>query len=296
MEPLQKGEPAPHHTGHDSAEAQHEQHVSAHVNTHGKQVVITIDIADHCRHEQPHPQPDPGQEVVYVLTIDGTKHKMSNPNPTGRELLALVGKTPQTHQLNQQQRVAGKPKVTRVKPTDTVDLTTWGIEKFMTLPLDNTEGSTLDNELAPRRQFVLPADDVEYLDGLGLRWEVIAGGPQGCVLVHDVPVPAGYTVPAVCLAVQLEAGYPRSILDMVYVYPALQRTDNQEIGALCPMHLDGKQFQRWSRHRTGANPWRMGIDNLGTHIEQARLWFEQEFVKRPRIDHPQTAPAHAVLS
>lgn len=295
MDTLHDQDPADKPAGHHPTGA-NPDHVTAHVHANGHEVVITIDIADHCRHDKPHPKPDPGQEVIYVLTIDGDKHKTSNPHPTCAELLALVGKTPHTHQLNQQHRVDGKPKVTRVKPTDTVDLTKWGIEKFMTLPLDNTEGAETDNELALRRQFLLPAEDVEYLDGLDLRWEAVDSGGQRYVLVHEVPLPAGYTVPAVCLAVQLDAGYPRSVLDMVYAYPGLQRLDNQPIGALSPLPIDGKQFQRWSRHRTGANPWRMGIDNLGTHLEQARLWFEQEFAKRPRTDQLLTVPAHAVLS
>ena len=295
MDKIHDGDPAPHNTGHDSSEPNHDQ-VTAHVHANGHEVVITIDIADHCRHDKPHPKPDPGQEVVYVLTIDGDKHKTSLAHPTCAEILALVGKTPHTHQLNQQHRVEGKPKVTRVKPTDSVDLTKWGIEKFMTLPLDNTEGAQTENELAPRRQFVLPAEDVEYLDGLELPWEAIDSGGQRYILVHEVPLIAGYTVDTVCLAVQLDAGYPRSVLDMVYVYPDLQRLDNQPIGALSPLPIDGKHFQRWSRHRTGANPWRMGVDNLGTHIEQARLWLEQEFTKRPRTDQPLNVLAHAVLS
>lgn len=295
MEPLHHGDPAPQNPGHHSAQPNHEQ-VSAHVQTHGNQVVITIDIAEHCKHDNPHPKPDPGQEVVYVLTIDGAKFKTSNPRPSCAEILALVGKSPKTHQLNQQHRVDGKPKVTRVKPTDTVDLTEWGIEKFMTLPLDNTEGSETENKLALRRQFVLPEEDEEYLDGLNLDWETILSGQQRYVLIHHAPLTPGYTVGSVCLAVQLDAGYPRSILDMVYVYPSLQRSDNQAIGAISPMLIDDKQFQRWSRHRTGANPWRMGIDNLGTHIEQARLWFEQEFIKRPRTDQPLAIPGYAILS
>jgi len=35
------------------------------------------------------------------------------------------------------------------------------------------------------------------------------------------------------------------------------------------MQLDNKTFQQWSRHRTPANPWREGVDNLGTHVPLA---------------------------
>jgi hypothetical protein len=45
--------------------------------------------------------------------------------------------------------------------------------------------------------------------------------------------------------------------------------------------LDGKSFQRWSRHRTAENPWRIGRDNLGTHIILVEDWLAREFEKCP---------------
>ncbi|TGD76909.1 multiubiquitin domain-containing protein [Hymenobacter wooponensis] len=270
--------------------------VSAHVQTHGNQVVITIDIADHCRNDRPHPTPDPGQEVVYVLMIDGDKYKTTNSNPTGEEILALAGKNSRQYQLNQQRREHGKVKVTRVKPTDKVDLAEWGIEMFMTLPLDNTEGAESAIELAPRRQFVLPEADTEYLNGHADRWETLVVNGQMCLLMHGLGLPDGYTVSQVDVAVLLPSEYPRCALDMVYVHPPVHRKDGQQINnlAIAPWTIDGKAFQMWSRHRTGINPWRMGVDNLGTHLEQARLWFDQEFDKRPRLDHPVNHQAYAV--
>jgi hypothetical protein len=67
---------------------------------------------------------------------------------------------------------------------------------------------------------------------------------------------------------------------MVYFYPALARTDGIRIGATETVQLiDGKGFQRWSRHRTPQNPWRVGHDNLGTHIILIEDWLEREFKK-----------------
>jgi hypothetical protein len=43
--------------------------------------------------------------------------------------------------------------------------------------------------------------------------------------------------------------------------------------------LDGKQFQQWSRHRTGANPWRPGLDNVCTHLLLVNSWLEKELRK-----------------
>lgn len=273
-------QPSPN-SGHE-----HPEHVSADVHAEGNRITIVIDVAEHCRHDRPHPKPDPGVVFRYKIKVDDQEFILDESRLTGSQILKLVGKTPKSHQLNQQRRIDGKPKPKRVGPDETVDFTEPGIEKFMTLPLDNTEGESIQ-ELAPRRQFLLPAEDVEYLQGSGLRWETIISDGQ-CVVVHDFPVPDGYNAPATRLLVRLPSGYPRVPLDMVYVYPPLRRSDGQPIGALTPLPLDGITYEQWSRHRTGVNPWRLGVDSLVTHLEQAKVWFEQEFDKRPRL--------HAVLS
>ena len=132
-----------------------------------------------------------------------------------------------------------------------------------------------------RRQFQLPEEDINYLDSLNLLWEAINEGCMHWVIISDYPVCPGYTVEKVAVAIKIETGYPRSPLDMAYFFPALQRMDGKGIKALSFQPLDGKQFQRWSRHRTGANPWREGIDDLSTHMGLVSFWFEQEFKKQP---------------
>jgi hypothetical protein len=64
---------------------------------------------------------------------------------------------------------------------------------------------------------------------------------------------------------------------MVYFSPPLKRLDNQPIGALTNQPLEGKIFQRWSRHRTPLNPWRPGLDNLETHLLLVDYWMKREF-------------------
>ena len=270
-----------HSRGHE-----HPEHVSANVHADGNRITIVIDVAEHCRHDRPHPKPDPSVVLRYKIKVDDQELVVDESRLTGSQILALVGKTSKSHQLNQQRRIEGKPKPTRVAPNETVDFTERGIEKFMTLALDNTEGESI-NELALRRQFLLPAEDVEYLDATGMPWETVNSGGQ-CVILHNFPIPDGYTVPTTRLLVRLPSGYPRVPLDMVYVYPALRRADGQPIGALTPLILDGTAYEQWSRHRTSVNPWRMGVDSLVSHLEQAKVWFEQEFDKRPRL--------HAVLA
>lgn len=74
----------------------------------------------------------------YLIIIDRTKFKVTKPSMNGRELLELAGKTPpERFQLNQRFRGG---KVQKVGLDEEVSFTEPGIEKFMTVPLDQTEG------------------------------------------------------------------------------------------------------------------------------------------------------------
>ena len=131
--------------------------------------------------------------------------------------------------------------------------------------------------MALRRHFDLSADDQRFLDEYGLPWETLVDGSQW-VLVHDFPTVAGYNHSRVTAAIRLETGYPNTELNMVYFFPALARADGKAIGATQAIQqIDGKVFQRWSRHRTAQNPWKAGRDNIGTHILLVEDWLAREF-------------------
>jgi hypothetical protein len=131
-----------------------------------------------------------------------------------------------------------------------------------------------------RKDFQLPEEDVVFLDGLDLPWEAINDHGMQWVLVHDYSVVSGFNHKKVSVAIKIETGYPRMQLDMAYFFPPLQRLDGKGINAISGQTIDGKQFQRWSRHRTPANPWREGVDDLSTHLALVSFWFEQEFIKQ----------------
>jgi hypothetical protein len=130
-----------------------------------------------------------------------------------------------------------------------------------------------------RRQFLLPEADEDYLNACGLEWETIIESSWRWLLLHGYPLPHGYNVSKATAAVSISAGYPDAQLDMVYFHPPLTRLDGGAIGALSSQTIDGKSFQRWSRHRTGANPWRPGEDDLSSHLALVRHWLEREFEK-----------------
>jgi hypothetical protein len=131
-----------------------------------------------------------------------------------------------------------------------------------------------------RRQFQLPEDDIVFLDSLGLEWETLNEGGMQWVIIYDYPIAEGYNQTKIAVGIKIETGYPRAALDMAYFFPPIQRQDGKAINAISNQAIDGKLFQRWSRHRTGQNPWREGLDDISTHLSLISFWFEQEFIKQ----------------
>jgi hypothetical protein len=132
-----------------------------------------------------------------------------------------------------------------------------------------------------RREFQLPERDVRFLDATGRPWETIGLPGKRYVLIHGYPVPLGYNIPEVIAALKIDPGYDDAQIDMVYFFPALVRQDGKPINAITNESIDGKSFQRWSRHRTSAYPWRPGEDYIGTHMALVDDWLEREFRLKP---------------
>lgn len=127
-----------------------------------------------------------------------------------------------------------------------------------------------------RRAFQLPEEDDECLAGQGLKWEAMLEGGTRWLLIPDYHVPEGYNHRAVSLALRIPPSYPDDQIDMVYFSPALALTSGRAIRQLTPLALDGREYQQWSRHRTAANPWRPGLDNVCTHLLQVNSWLQRE--------------------
>lgn len=127
-----------------------------------------------------------------------------------------------------------------------------------------------------RREFALPPEDVEFLEEMGWAWEAIQEGKMMWLLILEYPVPDGFQIKATSVALQLAATYPEAQIDMVYFFPGLSRVDGGGIRQLSDHRLDGKVWQRWSRHRTAQNPWQPGVDGLETHMLLVREWLLRE--------------------
>jgi Multiubiquitin len=74
----------------------------------------------------------------YRIRIDKQKYEVEAPAMTGRELLTLAGKLPITNYMISQKFRGGQAK--KIGLDEKADFTTPGVERFMTLPLDQTEG------------------------------------------------------------------------------------------------------------------------------------------------------------
>lgn len=127
-----------------------------------------------------------------------------------------------------------------------------------------------------RRAFQLPEEDEECLAGQGLKWEATLEGGTRWLLIPEYLVPDGYNHRAASLALRIPPSYPDDQIDMVYFHPALALSSGKAIRQLTPLALDGKEYQQWSRHRTAANPWRPGVDNICTHLLQVNSWLQRE--------------------
>lgn len=158
-------------------------------------------------------------------------------------------------------KVAGQPK-SEVGIDQEIDLSMPGIEKLRLMPqaVDNGEA------LAPRRAFSLLAEDVEYLDRLGLGWETVVEEQRRWLLVHDYPLPPGFTVGTSDIALEIPPTYPQAQIYGFFAFPPLALANARVIPSTqLSGVINGKPFVGWSRYRPG-QPWDPDTDNVVTQF------------------------------
>ena len=224
-----------------------------------------IEIEEYVRMKKPIPH-----AKRYVIRIDKEKRVVHTPELTGRQILELVGKTPDKFKLYE--HFPGK-QPEPVGPDKEVHLHKHHVERFTTMAKDTTEGRAV---ATLRRDFRLPSIDEQYLDSLGLPWETVRDIGLLWLLVHDWKIGPGYNTDAVRIALQIPGGYSDNQIDMVYFLPPLARIDRRPIATISSQLICGETYQRWSRHRTSANPWRPGIDDISTHLTLVDEWLKRE--------------------
>jgi hypothetical protein len=225
-----------------------------------------IDLEEFATAGKPVP---PGKK--YRIRIDKETKVVEVDHLKGREILGLVGKTTEKFILRQRVKGGVKP----VGPDETVSFLDPGVERFMTIPNEVTEGEGEQT----RRHLNLLNDDEVFLNDLGLRWEAVIESGMQTVIIYSWPLPAGYNVATADVHVRFTSGYPDTQLDMAYFAPPLTRTNGRGINAVSIVRLDGRDWQQWSRHRTATSAWRSSVDNLSTHMALVDDWLAAELQK-----------------
>ena len=97
-----------------------------------KEDVEIIEVEAFAKEGKPVPK-----DKHYRIRIDKEIKVVDQATITGKEILALVGKTPQQYNLYQHFH---KAQTEIVPPDKIVDLTAPGVERFTTMKIENTEG------------------------------------------------------------------------------------------------------------------------------------------------------------
>ncbi|TAL35810.1 MAG: hypothetical protein EPN98_05940 [Phenylobacterium sp.] len=202
-----------------------------------------------------------GRKPTWKLNVQGVVLDVPVPTIVVRDALVQAGFNPDQgwHIFL---KVAGQPK-RAVELGDTVDLRTPGIEKLRLTPKEVNNGEIPP---APRREFDLLEADDRHLAALALRWETLIQGERRWLLVHDYPVPAGYTVKRILLSLEVPPTYPGAQIYGFYAFPPLALAAGGQIPSTQMRGvIDGQEFHGWSRNR-GLTPWNASLDNVATQL------------------------------
>ena len=185
------------------------------------------------------------------------------------QILEKAGLVPTDQYRLRLKKRNGPPE--EIKAGQKVHLREHGIERFIAQRKEVQDG------LEARRQFALAAEDRAFLDSLDRRWETLREANRLWVIIYNLPLPAGFQVTVADVAIEIAPGYPTSQLDMAYFSPHLSRTNGRSIACVQSIEtIDGKRWQRWSRHRIGASQWVAGTDNLESHFAYIQDWLSLE--------------------
>ena len=108
--------------------------------------------------------------------------------------------------------------------------------------------------------------DHAHLARLGLRWEAVEQLERRWLLIHDYPLPLGYSVTHNLLALEIPPTYPGAQIYGFYAYPPLALTSGRTIGnTQLRGTIDQREFHGWSRNR-GSLAWNPATDNVSTQL------------------------------
>ena len=129
-----------------------------------------------------------------------------------------------------------------------------------------------------RRDFYLPEEDVQYLDSLGLDWELIQEGNARGVVLYGFLMPQPFQPERLNLKIKMPQDYTSgAALDMFFTDAHVIRTDGKGIERLTESAVfDGRKWWQWSRHYPKNTKWRPGINTLATHLSYVHHVLDEE--------------------
>lgn len=193
----------------------------------------------------------------YRIKINTQKHVIDSPTISGLKVAELSGvKDPK----NTMVFLVSKKGKEQIALNAEVDLTKCGVERFV------VQENTCTDGLIEGREQQLPSFDLEFLDLKEYEHHLIQEGNNTWLVIHSIEIPIGYNVTTADLALLIPTRYPAVQIDMFNFSPPLKRVDGKGIPAATLRSINGKSFQQWSRHRSPANPWIAGEDNLESHL------------------------------
>ena len=142
---------------------------------------------------------------AFKFTIDDRQLEWGKPSISGRVLKALAGVPPETYDVYLEVRGGGQDIL--IRDGDLIDLGKPGIERFITLIRDTTEGL-----------LTLPEADQRYLSSHGVAFEMVSDGAHTGVIFKQLPLPSGKLNHATAdVLVLLPPGYPDVAPDMLSI-------------------------------------------------------------------------------
>ncbi|OQW40188.1 MAG: hypothetical protein A4S08_05250 [Proteobacteria bacterium SG_bin4] len=202
------------------------------------------------------------RKLVWKLNVQGVVLELFAPTIVVREALVEAGFNPDQgwHIFL---KIIGQQKK-QVELTTVIDLRTPGIEKLRLTPKDVNNGEA---SVMPCRAFALLDIDEAHLNRLGLKWETLIETERRWLLLHDYPLPVGYTVAHSKVALEIPPTYPGAQIYGFYAYPPLALSSGREIASTQLRGvLLGVEYHGWSRNRGPAAPWDANIDNVVTQL------------------------------
>lgn len=206
-------------------------------------------------------QPTPANKPlgpIWKINVQGVVIESTKPEITVRQAIKEAGFDPDMPWIIVL-KVTGQPK-REVDLSFVIDLRQEGIEKLRLTPRQINNGEVNHSQ---RMDFSMLPGDEAHLNRLGLAWETTVQGGRRWLLIRNYPVPAGYSVNVVDVAIEVPVAYPTAQLDMFYCYPPLALVTGMAIPQTQNLEtIEGRACQRWSRHRD----WQPSKDTLVTHI------------------------------